>query len=89
MCGRFTATFEFSDIRVRWNLDRDLAKYKPRFNIAPWDFPDNSRHRPSRSRQQMQTHAMRAHPVLGERPDDRKPDDKRLCRVTYRETCVP
>jgi hypothetical protein len=22
--GRFTATFEFSDIRVRWNLDRDL-----------------------------------------------------------------
>jgi tetratricopeptide (TPR) repeat protein len=24
MCGRFTATFEFSDIRVRWNLDRDL-----------------------------------------------------------------
>ena len=35
MCGRFTATVEFSDIRVRWNLDRDLAKYKPRFNIAP------------------------------------------------------
>jgi putative SOS response-associated peptidase YedK len=35
MCGRFTATFEFSDIRVRWNLDRDLPSYKPRFNIAP------------------------------------------------------
>jgi len=35
VCGRFTATFEFSDIRVRWNLDHDLAKYKPRFNIAP------------------------------------------------------
>ena len=35
MCGGFTATFEFSDIRVRWNLDYDLAKYKPRFNIAP------------------------------------------------------
>ena len=35
MCGRFTAAFEFSDIRVRWNLDRDVAKYKPRFNIAP------------------------------------------------------
>ena len=30
-----TATFEFSDIRVRWNLDGDLPKYKPRFNIAP------------------------------------------------------
>src|SRR5262249_30367710 len=24
VCGRFTATFEFSVIRVRWNLDRDL-----------------------------------------------------------------
>jgi putative SOS response-associated peptidase YedK len=35
MCGRFTATFEFSDIRVRWNLDRDLPRYTPRFNIAP------------------------------------------------------
>jgi hypothetical protein len=22
MCGRITSTFEFSDIRVRWNLDR-------------------------------------------------------------------
>ena len=35
MCGRFTATFEISDIRVRWNLDRDLSTYIPRFNIAP------------------------------------------------------
>jgi putative SOS response-associated peptidase YedK len=35
MCGRFTATFEYSDIRVRWNLDRDLAQYTPRFNIVP------------------------------------------------------
>ena len=35
MCGRFTATFEFSEIRVRWNLDRDLPKYAPRYNIAP------------------------------------------------------
>ena len=40
MCGRFTATFEFSDIRVRWNLDRDLALYKPRFNIAPETSPN-------------------------------------------------
>ena len=39
MCGRFTATFEFSDIRVRWNLDRDLPKYTPRFNIAPETSP--------------------------------------------------
>ena len=29
MCGRITATFEFSDIRVRWNLDHDLPKYMP------------------------------------------------------------
>ncbi|HSE89793.1 MAG TPA: SOS response-associated peptidase [Candidatus Binatia bacterium] len=35
MCGRFTATFEFSHIQVRWNLDCDLPPYKPRFNISP------------------------------------------------------
>jgi putative SOS response-associated peptidase YedK len=35
LAGRITATFEFSDIRVRWNLDRDLPLYTPRFNIAP------------------------------------------------------
>jgi hypothetical protein len=29
MCGRITATFEFSDIRVRWKLDRDLKLYVP------------------------------------------------------------
>src|SRR4030095_518229 len=40
MCGRFTATFEFSDIRVRWNLDSDLPKYIPRFNIAPETSPN-------------------------------------------------
>jgi putative SOS response-associated peptidase YedK len=40
MCGRFTATFKFSDIRVRWNLDRDLPLYKPRFNIAPETSPN-------------------------------------------------
>ena len=40
MCGRFTSTFEFSDIRVRWNLDRDLAEYKPRFNVAPETSPN-------------------------------------------------
>jgi len=31
MCGRITSTFEFNDIRVRWNLDRDLPRY-----YAPW-----------------------------------------------------
>jgi len=40
MCGRFTATFEFSDIRVRWNLDRDLPNYNPRFNVAPETSPN-------------------------------------------------
>jgi len=39
MCGRFTATFEFSDIRVRWHLERDLPKYTPRFNVAPETSP--------------------------------------------------
>jgi putative SOS response-associated peptidase YedK len=40
MCGRITATFEFSDSRVRWNLDRDLPEYTPRFNIAPETSPN-------------------------------------------------
>jgi putative SOS response-associated peptidase YedK len=40
MCGRFTASFEFSDIRVRWNLDRDLLLYTPRFNVAPETSPN-------------------------------------------------
>ena len=40
MCGRFTATFEFSDIRVRWNLDCDLPHYTPRFNVAPETSPN-------------------------------------------------
>jgi putative SOS response-associated peptidase YedK len=40
MCGRFKATFEFSDIRVRWNLDRDLPEYTPRYNVAPETSPN-------------------------------------------------
>jgi putative SOS response-associated peptidase YedK len=40
MCGRFTATFEFSDIRVRWNFDRDLPLHTPRFNVAPETSPN-------------------------------------------------
>ena len=39
MCGRITATFEFSNIRVRWNLERDLPTYTPRFNVAPETSP--------------------------------------------------
>jgi hypothetical protein len=49
MCGRITATFEFSDIRVRWNLDSDLPSYTPRFNVVP-DFPKRSRDYPSEGR---------------------------------------
>src|SRR5215510_10541342 len=39
MCGRFTAMFELSDIRLRWNLDCDLTNHTPRFNIAPETSP--------------------------------------------------
>jgi putative SOS response-associated peptidase YedK len=35
MCGRFGATFTFREIMVRWNLQRDIPLYAPRFNIAP------------------------------------------------------
>src|SRR5919108_1990433 len=35
MCGRITRTFDFRDIRLRWNVDHDLPTYAPRYNIAP------------------------------------------------------
>jgi putative SOS response-associated peptidase YedK len=34
MCGRFTATFEFNDIRGSLEL-RPRSNYAPRFNVAP------------------------------------------------------
>ena len=35
MCGRFTASFEFREIKVRYNLQRDLPLFARRYNIAP------------------------------------------------------
>jgi putative SOS response-associated peptidase YedK len=35
MCGRFTATFEFREIKLLFNLQRDLPSFAPRYNIAP------------------------------------------------------
>ena len=35
MCGRFTASFEFRKIKVRWNLQRDFPLFTPHYNIAP------------------------------------------------------
>ena len=35
MCGRFTASFEFRDIKLLFNLQRDLSLFAPRYNIAP------------------------------------------------------
>jgi putative SOS response-associated peptidase YedK len=34
MCGRFSATFSFREIKLRWNLQNDLS-FEPRYNIAP------------------------------------------------------
>jgi putative SOS response-associated peptidase YedK len=34
MCGRFSATFNFRQINVRWNLQGDFS-FEPRYNIAP------------------------------------------------------
>ena len=34
MCGRFSATFTFREIKLRWNLQNDLL-FEPRYNIAP------------------------------------------------------
>jgi putative SOS response-associated peptidase YedK len=34
MCGRFSATFTFREIKLRWNLQNELS-FQPRYNIAP------------------------------------------------------
>jgi putative SOS response-associated peptidase YedK len=34
MCGRFGATFDFREIKARWNLYGDVS-FTPRYNIAP------------------------------------------------------
>jgi putative SOS response-associated peptidase YedK len=35
MCGRFTASFEFREIKLLLNVQRDLPLLAPRYNIAP------------------------------------------------------
>jgi putative SOS response-associated peptidase YedK len=35
MCGRFTASFEFREIKLLFNLQRDLSSFAPRYNVAP------------------------------------------------------
>jgi len=35
MCGRFTYAKEFRELRIRFNLDRDIPLFRPRYNIAP------------------------------------------------------
>ena len=36
MCGRYDfSRKEFSDLRIRWNLDRSFPPLEPRYNIAP------------------------------------------------------
>jgi putative SOS response-associated peptidase YedK len=34
MCGRFSATFSFRDVKVRWNIYGDIS-FEARYNIAP------------------------------------------------------
>ena len=35
MCGRFTASFEFREIKVLFDLKRDIPLFAQRYNIAP------------------------------------------------------
>ena len=35
MCGRFTASFEFREIKVLFDLQRDIPLFTERYNIAP------------------------------------------------------
>ncbi len=35
MCRRYEShPYEFSDLRIRLNLDKDLPEFKPSYNIA-------------------------------------------------------
>ena len=35
MCARFTASFEFREIKIRFRLQSDLPSFARRYNIAP------------------------------------------------------
>jgi putative SOS response-associated peptidase YedK len=35
MCGRFTASFNFREIEVCWNIPGGLSIFTPRYNVAP------------------------------------------------------
>jgi putative SOS response-associated peptidase YedK len=35
MCNRVRASFEFREVKVRWNLFNDLPQFKPIYNISP------------------------------------------------------
>jgi putative SOS response-associated peptidase YedK len=75
MCGRYDFfPGEFSDLRIRFNLDRDMPDFKPSYNIAPGkDFPVIiSPRRPQRR----QTDALGPRAVLAARSGDRKSDDQ-------------
>jgi putative SOS response-associated peptidase YedK len=39
MCGRYDFTpGEFSDLRIRFNLDKELPEFKPSYNISPGQY---------------------------------------------------
>lgn len=35
MCNRVRASFEFREIKIRWNLFNDMPDFKPAYNIGP------------------------------------------------------
>ena len=35
MCGRFSANFDLSESRIRWDIHSDFSLFAPRFNVAP------------------------------------------------------
>ena len=35
MCGRFTASFEFREIKLLFNLQRDIPLFARRYNVVP------------------------------------------------------
>ena len=35
MCNRVRASFEFREIKLRWDLINDLPQFKPIYNVSP------------------------------------------------------
>ena len=75
-------SWEFSDLRIRFNLDKDLPEFKPSYNIAP------GQQVPVIIREDGQAHALGFGSLMGPRSFHWKPDDQCALRDADREAFI-